>query len=140
VTVTPAMLERLRREDQAELERLRTVLLPQRVGMAIGSRMLSDEVTDYVAERVQELRWDSLVEQRVGKEAAEDTLALVRDEMALILHRLRSRSSEWSRSSMQIEGEVRALEKRIARLDALLADPDAGDADATPADDTSEEL
>ena len=50
---TATLLERIRREDQIELARLETVLLPQRIGMAVAARMLGDEVSWYLLERLE---------------------------------------------------------------------------------------
>jgi hypothetical protein len=114
------LLERIRHEDQAELARLETVLLPQRIGMAVAARMLGDEASWYVLERLEALRKEGVLEQRLsGSAAAEDALRLLGDELALLLHRIRVHASEWMNAAMRLEGKVQALKERMARLDAI---------------------
>src|SRR5690349_9994528 len=115
------LLERVRHEDQAELARLETVLLPQRIGMAVAARMLGDEASWYVRERIETLRQEGVLEQRLGGGAAEDALRLLGDELALLLHRLRVHAGEWMNAAMRMEGKVQALKERMARLDAIAA-------------------
>ena len=119
-TEATMLLERVRHEDQAELSRLETVLLPQRIGMAVAARMLGDEASWYVLERIDTLRKEGVLEQRLGgAAAAEDVLRLLGDELALLLHRLRVHASEWMNAAMHMEGKVQALKERMARLDAI---------------------
>ena len=119
-TEAATLLERIRREDQIELARLETVLLPQRIGMAVAARMLGDEVSWYVLERLEELRKEGVLEQRMGSAAvAEDALRLLNDELSLVQHRIRTQAREWMNAAMCMEGKVQALKERIARLDAI---------------------
>ena len=121
-TEATMLLERVRHEDQAELARLETMLLPQRIGMAVAARMLGDESSWYVLERLETLRKEGVLEQRMGDSAvAEDVLRLLGDELALLLHRLRVHASEWMNAAMRMEGKVQALKERMARLDAIAA-------------------
>ena len=121
-TEATILLERVRHEDQAELARLETVLLPQRIGMAVAARMLGDEASWYVLERLETLRKEGVLEQRLGDSAAaEDVLRLLGDELALLLHRIRVHASEWMNAAMRMEGKVQALKERMARLDAIAA-------------------
>jgi hypothetical protein len=119
-TEAATLLERIRREDQIELARLETVLLPQRIGMAVAARMLGDEVSWYVLERIKALRTEGALEHRMGSTAAaEDALRLLDDELSLLLHRIRVHGREWMNAAMCMEGKVQALKERIARLDAI---------------------
>jgi hypothetical protein len=119
-TEATMLLERVRHEDQAELARLETMLLPQRIGMAVAARMLGDEASWYVLERLDTLRKEGVIEHRMGSAAsAEDALRLLDDELALLLHRLRVHASEWMNAAMRMEGKVQALKERMARLDAI---------------------
>jgi hypothetical protein len=119
-TEAATLLERIRREDQIELARLETVLLPQRIGMAVAARMLGDEVSWYVLERIKALRNEGVLEHRMGSAAtAEDALRLLDDELSLLLHRIRVHGREWMNAAMCMEGKVQALQERIARLDAI---------------------
>ena len=121
-TEATMLLERVRHEDQVELARLETVLLPQRIGMAVAARMLGDEASWYVLERLETLRKEGVLEQRLGDSAAaEDVLRLLGDELALLLHRIRVHASEWMNAAMRMEGKVQALKERMARLDAIAA-------------------
>jgi hypothetical protein len=121
-TEAATLLERIRREDQIELARLETVLLPQRIGMAVAARMLGDEVSWYVLKRIKALRDEGVLEQRMGSAAAaEDALRLLDDELSLLLHRIRVHGREWMNAAMCAEGKVQALKERIARLDAIAA-------------------
>jgi hypothetical protein len=121
-TEATMLLERVRREDQVELTRLETVLLPQRIGMAVAARMLGDEASWYVLERIDTLRKEGVIEQRLGDSAAaEDVLRLLGDELALLLHRIRVHAGEWMNAAMRMEGKVQALKERMARLDAIAA-------------------
>jgi hypothetical protein len=132
-TEATILLERVRHEDQVELARLETVLLPQRIGMAVAARMLGDEASWYVLERLETLRKEGVLEQRMSSAAAaEDALRLLGDELALLLHRLRVHASEWMNAAMRMEGKVQALKERMARLDAIAAAPEdkAAGADA----------
>jgi hypothetical protein len=130
-TEAATLLERIRREDQIELARLETVLLPQRIGMAVAARMLGDEVSWYVQERLDALRKEGVLEHRMGNAAAaEDALRLLGDELALLLHRIHTHAREWMNSAMCTEGKVQALKERIARLDAIAAGNNAAGADA----------
>jgi hypothetical protein len=140
--VTP--LARIRQEDAAELERLRSMLLPQHIGMAVGARMLADEVTRYLLDRVAQLREDGVVARRLETHASdavtEEVLALMREEMARVLHCIRTHAQDWMLAAMRIEGETEALEKRIARLDAMAAEATRrATATAGPDDDTLDE-
>jgi hypothetical protein len=131
------LLERVRHEDQVELARLETVLLPQRIGMAVAARMLGDEASWYVLERLDTLRKEGMLEQRLGgAAAAEDVLRLLDDELALLLHRIRVHAGEWMNAAMRVEGKVQALKERMARLDAIAA---ATDNNAAGADAATEE-
>lgn len=118
-----ALLERIRQDDRAELDKLKTVLLPQRVGMAVGARMLADEVSWYMLGRIEQLRTQELGKQRLeghdGPAAVEQALALVRDEMSLVLHRIRTLGGEWMNAAMRTEGMLLAIEARLVRLDTL---------------------
>jgi hypothetical protein len=118
-TEATMLLERVRHEDQAELARLETVLLPQRIGMAVAARMLGDEASWYVLERLDTLRKEGVLEQRLGGAAAEDVLRLLGDELALLLHRIRVHAGEWMNAAMRMEGKVQALKERMTRLDAI---------------------
>jgi hypothetical protein len=119
-TEATTFLERIRREDQIELARLETVLLPQRIGMAVAARMLGDEVSWYVLERIKALRNEGALEHRMSSAAAaEDALGLLEDELSLLLHRIRVHAREWMNAAMCTEGKVQALQERIARLDAI---------------------
>jgi hypothetical protein len=132
-TEATILLERIRHEDQAELARLETVLLPQRIGMAVAARMLGDEASWYVLERLETLRKEGVLEQRLGDSAAaEDVLRLLGDELGLLLHRIRVHASEWMNAAMRMEGKVQALKERLTRLDAIAADAEnkAAGADA----------
>jgi hypothetical protein len=132
-TEATMLLERVRHEDRVELARLETVLLPQRIGMAVAARMLGDEASWYVLERLETLRKEGVLEQRMGSAAyAEDALRLLGDELALLLHRIRVHASEWMNAAMRMEGKVQALKERIARLDAIATEPEdkAAGADA----------
>jgi hypothetical protein len=121
-TEAATLLERIRREDQIELSRLETVLLPQRIGMAVAARMLGDEVSWYVLERLETLRKEGVLEHRMGSAAtAEDALRLLNDELSLVQHRVRAQAREWMNAAMCAEGKVQALKERIARLDAIAA-------------------
>ena len=121
-TEATMLLERVRHEDQVELARLETVLLPQRIGMAVAARMLADEASWYVLERLETLRKEGVLEQRLGDSAAaEDVLRLLGDELGLLLHRIRVHASEWMNAAMRMEGKVQALKERMARLDAIAA-------------------
>jgi hypothetical protein len=121
-TEAATLFERIRREDQIELARLETVLLPQRIGMAVAARMLGDEVSWYVLERIKALRNEGVLEHRMGSAAeAEDALRLLDDELLLVLHRIRAQAREWMNAAMCMEGKVQALKERIARLDAIAA-------------------
>jgi hypothetical protein len=121
-TEAATLLERIRREDQIELARLETVLLPQRIGMAVAARMLGDEVSWYVLERIKALHNEGVLEHRMGSAAAaEDALRLLDDELSLLLHRIRVHGREWMNAAMCTEGKVQALKERIARLDAIAA-------------------
>jgi hypothetical protein len=114
------LLKRIRHEDQIELARLETVLLPQRIGMAVAARMLGDEVSWYVLERLESLRKEGGLEHRMGSAAAaEDALHLLNDELSLVLHRIRTHAREWMNAAMCLEGRVQALKDRMARLDAI---------------------
>jgi hypothetical protein len=116
------LLERIRREDQIELARLKTVLLPQRIGMAVAARMLGDEVSWYVLERLEALRTEGVLEHRMGSAAAaKDARGLLSDELSLVLHRIRAQAREWMNAAMCMEGQVQALKERIARLDVIAA-------------------
>jgi hypothetical protein len=130
-TEAATLLERIRREDQIELARLETVLLPQRIGMAVAARMLGDEVSWYVLERLEALRKEGVLEHRMGSAAAaEDALRLLDDELSLVLHRIRTQAREWMNAAMCLEGRVQALKERMARLDAIAAGNNAAGADA----------
>lgn len=132
-TEAATLLERVRHEDQAELARLETVLLPQRIGMAVAARMLGDEASWYVLERLETLRKEGVLEQRMSSAAAaEEVLRLLDDELALLLHRIRVHAGEWMNAAMRMEGKVQALKERMARLDAIAAatDNNAAGADA----------
>ena len=121
-TEAATLLKRIRREDQIELARLETMLLPQRIGMAVAARMLGDEVSWYVLERIKALRNEGVLEHRMGSAAAaEDALRLLDDELLLLLHRIRVHGREWMNAAMCMEGKVQALKERIARLDAIAA-------------------
>jgi hypothetical protein len=121
-TEATMLLERVRHEDQLELARLETVLLPQRIGMAVAARMLGDEASWYVLERLETLRKEGVLEQRLsGAAAAEDVLRLLGDELALLLHRIRVHAGEWMNAAMRMEGKVQALKERMARLDTIAA-------------------
>jgi hypothetical protein len=127
------LLERVRHEDQVELARLETVLLPQRIGMAVAARMLGDEASWYVLERLETLRKEGALEQRMSSAPdAEDVLRLLDDELGLLLHRIRVHASEWMNAAMRMEGKVQALKERMARLDSIAADAEnkAAGADA----------
>ena len=132
-TEATILLERVRHEDQVELARLETVLLPQRIGMAVAARMLGDEASWYVLERLETLRKEGVLEQRMSSAAAaEDVLRLLGDELGLLLHRLRVHAGEWMNAAMRMEGKVQALKERMARLNAIAADAEnkAAGADA----------
>jgi hypothetical protein len=132
-TEATILLERVRHEDQVELARLETVLLPQRIGMAVAARMLCDEASWYVLERLETLRKEGVLEQRLGDSAAaEDVMRLLSDELGLLLHRIRVHASEWMNAAMRMEGKVQALKERMTRLDAIAADAEnkAAGADA----------
>ena len=117
---TATLVERIRREDQIELARLETVLLPQRIGMAVAARMLGDEVSWYVLERIKALRNEGVLEQHMGRAAvAVDALRRLSDELSLVQHRIRTQAREWMNAAMCAEGKVQALKERIARLDAI---------------------
>jgi hypothetical protein len=120
-TEATMLLERVRHEDQVELARFETVLLPQRIGMAVAARMLGDEASWYVLERLETLRKEGVLEQRLGGAAAQDALRLLGDELALLLHRIRVHAGEWMNAAMRMEGKVQALKERMARLDAIAA-------------------
>ena len=131
-TEATILLERIRHEDQIELARLETVLLPQRIGMAVAARMLGDEVSWYVLERLEVLRKDGVLEHRMGSAAAaEDASRLLDEELSLLLHRIRTHAREWMNAAMCTEGRVQALKERVARLDAIAA---AADSKAAGAD------
>jgi hypothetical protein len=132
-TEADILLERIRHEDQIELARLETVLLPQRIGMAVAARMLGDEVSWYVLERLEVLRKDGVLEHRMGSAtAAEDASRLLDEELSLLLHRIRTHAREWMNAAMCTEGRVQALKERMVRLDAIAtaADSKAAGADA----------
>jgi hypothetical protein len=119
-TEAATLIERIRRADQIELARLETVLLPQRIGMAVAARMLGDEVSWYVLKRIKALRNEGALEQRMGNTAAaEHALRLLDDELLLVQHRIRAQACEWMNAAMCLEGRVQALKERIARLDAM---------------------
>jgi hypothetical protein len=114
------LFERIRHEDQVELARLETVLLPQRIGMGVAARMLGDEVSWYLLERLETLRKEGGLEHRMGSAAAaEDALRLLNDELSLVMHRIRTHAREWMNAAMCLEGRVQALKERMARLDAI---------------------
>ncbi len=132
-TEATMLLERVRHEDQVELARLETVLLPQRIGMAVAARMLGDEASWYVLERLETLRKEGVLEQRLGDSAAaKDVMRLLSDELGLLLHRIRVHASEWMNAAMRMEGKVQALKERMTRLDAIAANAEnkAAGADA----------
>jgi hypothetical protein len=121
-TEATKLLERIRHEDQIELARLETVLLPQRIGMGVAARMLGDEVSWYVLERLESMRKEGGLEHCMGSAgAAENALRLLNDEFALVLHRIRTHAREWMNAAMCLEGRVQALKDRMARLDAIAA-------------------
>ena len=101
--------------------------------MAVAARMLGDEASWYVLERLETLRKEGVLEQRMSSAAdAEDVLRLLGDELGLLLHRLRIHAGEWMNAAMRMEGKVQALKERMARLNAIAADAEnkAAGADA----------
>lgn len=120
---TQALLARIRQADAAELAKLKTSLLPERVGMAIAARILVDEASWYVLERLKRLRAEGAIEQRLEGQASpaqvKEVLALLEEELAHVLGRIRGRGTEWLHAAMRTEGMVQALEARMQRLDEI---------------------
>lgn len=119
-----ALLARIRQADAADLERLKSTLLPERAGMAIAARIVADEASWYVVDRLKRLRAEGAIEQRIeGHDASpamvKDVLALLEWELTDILVRIRERGTEWFHAAMRTEGMVQALEARMQRLDEM---------------------
>lgn len=124
-----AVIERIRAEDETEAEKLRTMWIPQRAGMAVGARMLAEDSARYVLERIEHLRREGVVARRLtvardmepdaGAALTEPVLGMVHDELTLLIHRIRARGAEWLNASLRLEGKLHALEQRGLRLDAI---------------------
>src|SRR5690606_27009063 len=108
---------------RAELHTLKTVLLPQRTGMAVGARMIADAISAHMIDRLDALRVQELARKRLegheGPALVEQAISLVRGEMALVLHRVRTLGGEWMHAAMRTEGMIEAIEVRLVRLDEL---------------------
>jgi hypothetical protein len=125
-----SVIERIRIEDEAEAEKLRTLWIPQRAGMAVGARMMAEDLARHAIERLDALRRDGTVATRLASVTrpidgnspsalVEPVLGMLHDELTLVLGRIRMRGAEWLNASLRLEGKLHALEQRGLRLDAI---------------------
>jgi hypothetical protein len=125
-----SIIERIRTEDQAEADKLRTLLIPQRAGMAVGARVVAEELAGLVRGRIDELRREGTVavllepvtahgDTPVTATPADQVLGMLHEELMRLVSRIRMRHSEWLEGALRLEGEFHALEQRIRRLDGM---------------------
>ena len=114
------VVEEIGRDDAAEVVRLRTQGIPQRVGMVAAARVLAQDVTQTALARIEAQRVDGTLASRLEEVPdcpAPDALAgILREEVAFLAARIRELGEQWLNDSLRLEGQADALQGRLARL------------------------
>ena len=132
-TVGPAvdaqleLVRSLKNENEALVDRLRGVQIPQHVGMAAAGRALATDVPRVLVAQVQSdldsgalgKRWEAAL-ARTGKQEPESMLAAVAmlliNQAKATARYVSTRAEEWAADAYRLEGQASAIEEQSRRL------------------------
>ncbi len=115
------------REDaSSEAHRLRSQQIPQRMGMAVGARLLAEDIGREALGRIERARESGALSQWMegqNGDLGEALAGLLREEMALVVGRLRNAARKWADDSLVLAARVEELEEPSSLLPTPLPRP-----------------